>query len=212
MGHSAGSTPGDPDAPGLYRLVQYRLMSDRHDVVPILAGVFRDHGFDGSSLAVISRCTGLGKGSLYHYFPRGKQEMAEAVLDDVELWFHHNVFEPLRHGDDAASTTHDMFEQTARYFRSNRLVCLFGAFTLGLERATFSSRVAAHFTQWIEALTPVLQRLGHGDSAAELAEEIVAGIQGALVLARAFDDATRFDRVLARLEASAARVSAGVHA
>ncbi|WP_176458174.1 MULTISPECIES: TetR/AcrR family transcriptional regulator [Nocardiaceae] len=187
-------------------------MSDRHDVVPILAGVFRDHGFDGSSLAVISRQTGLGKGSLYHYFPRGKQEMAEAVLDDVEQWFHHNVFEPLRHGTDAASTTHDMFEQTARYFRSNRLVCLFGAFTLGLERAAFSGRVATHFAHWIEALTPVLNRLGHGESAAELAEEIVAGIQGALVLSRASDDETRFDRLLSRLEASAARLPAGAHA
>ncbi len=196
----------------MYRLVQYRLMSDRHDVVPILAGVFRDHGFDGSSLAVISRQTGLGKGSLYHYFPRGKQEMAEAVLDDVEQWFQHNVFEPLRRGTDAASTTHEMFVQTSRYFRSNRLVCVFGAFTLGLERAAFSGRVAAHFAHWIEALTPVLRRLGHGESAPELAEEIVAGIQGALVLARASGDDRRFERLLSRLEASAVRVPAGAHA
>lgn len=177
-------------------------MSDRSDVVPILADVFRDHGFDGSSLSVISRHTGLGKGSLYHYFPRGKQEMAEAVLDDVELWFESNVFEPLRQIDDAASSSREMFERTAQYFRSNRLICLFAAFTLGLERAAFGERIAKHFADWIDALTPVLGRLGHGNDSAGLAEEIVAGIHGALVLARASDDHLCFDRLLTRLQRS----------
>lgn len=136
--------------------------------------------------------------------------MAEAVLDDVQQWFALNVFAPLRTDADPASITHHMFIQTARYFRSNRLVCLFGAFTLGLERATFADRVAAHFLDWIDALTPVLRTLGHGDAATELAEEIVAGIQGALVLSRASGDASRFERLLARLEASTVRVPVGV--
>ena len=78
-----------------------RTTGDRRDVVPLLAGVFGDHGWNGSSLSLISSKTGLGKGSLYHFFSRGKTEMAEAVLDDVDMWFQVNVFAPLQSATDA---------------------------------------------------------------------------------------------------------------
>lgn len=180
-----------------------RATTDRRDVVPVLAGVFGDHGWNGSSLSVISSRTGLGKGSLYHFFPRGKTEMAEAVLDDVEAWFQVNVFTPLQAATDARARSSDMFAQTLKYFQSGRRVCLFGAFSLGVERALFGTRVAKYFTDWIDALTPVLRQLGHGEDSRGLAEEIVAGIQGALVLARASDDGRSFERVLSRLESAA---------
>ncbi len=60
-----------------------RRILDRSDAVPLLAELFREHGFAGASLSEITRRTGLGKGSLYHIFPDGKEEMARAVLEDV---------------------------------------------------------------------------------------------------------------------------------
>lgn len=50
-------------------------------IVDRLFVVFQDHGYEGTSIADLSRATGLGKSSLYHHFPRGKEEMAEAVLE-----------------------------------------------------------------------------------------------------------------------------------
>lgn len=190
------------------RVPATRTHADRRDVVPVLAGVFGEHGWNGSSLSVISRRTGLGKGSLYHFFPRGKTEMAEAVLDDVDMWFQVNVFAPLHTATDARTRSRNMFASTLKYFQSGRRVCLFGAFALGMERALFGNRVAKYFSDWIDALTPVLRQLGHGDDSRGLAEEIVAGIQGALVLARASDDGGRFERLLARLEAAALHTEA----
>lgn len=179
-------------------------------MVPVLAGVFGDLGWTGSSLSVISKRTGLGKGSLYHFFPRGKTEMAEAVLDDVDLWFQVNVFAPLHAATDARVRSHDMFAQTLKYFQSGRRVCLFAAFSLGMERVLFGNRVAKYFSDWIDALTPVLRQLGHGEDSRGLAEEIVAGIQGALVLARASDDGRSFERLLTRLETAALGTPMGV--
>ena len=57
-----------------------RIVMERADVLPMLGEVFREHGFEGASLAAITARTGLGKGSLYHFFPGGKEEMAAAVL------------------------------------------------------------------------------------------------------------------------------------
>jgi len=60
---------------------------ERADVVPLLAEIFRELGYEGTTLSRITERTGIGKGSLYHFFPGGKEEMAAAVLADVDGWF-----------------------------------------------------------------------------------------------------------------------------
>ena len=45
-----------------------------------LGEVFRAHGYEGASLTLITQATGLGKGSLYNFFPDGKEQMAAEVL------------------------------------------------------------------------------------------------------------------------------------
>ncbi len=179
-----------------------RTVSERRDVLPALAEVFREHGFDGASLALIEQRTGLGKGSLYHFFPGGKHEMAEAVLEDVHAWFEHSIFRPLRQDEDARRAVRVMFAATDTYFRSGRRVCLVGAFALGDARERFAGPINAYFAAWRDALAAALRRAGVKPKAARArAEETVAGIQGALVAARALDDRALFGRMLKRLEA-----------
>ncbi|TGQ06111.1 helix-turn-helix domain-containing protein, partial [Mesorhizobium sp. M00.F.Ca.ET.217.01.1.1] len=55
-----------------------RIAPERADLPSIIGEVFREHGYEGASLALIGAATGLGKGSLYHFFPGGKEEMARA--------------------------------------------------------------------------------------------------------------------------------------
>ena len=61
-----------------------KVVTEGADVLPALGEVFREHGFEGASLSVIGKRTGLGKGSLYHFFPGGKEEMAAAVLTEID--------------------------------------------------------------------------------------------------------------------------------
>ena len=70
-------------------------------ITQTLFEVFRREGFDGASMSSIARATGLGRSSLYHYFPGGKHEMALTVLDHLEGWFQRKVVEPLA-GDGSA--------------------------------------------------------------------------------------------------------------
>ncbi|MDX2151371.1 MAG: helix-turn-helix domain-containing protein [Bryobacteraceae bacterium] len=62
--------------------------------------MFRDHGYEGASLSLISTATGLEKASLYHRFPGGKDEMAVAVVERVMRQFGEEVLAPLA-GDGA---------------------------------------------------------------------------------------------------------------
>ena len=175
-------------------------VSPRAAVLPQLGEVFRAHGYEGASLSLITAATGLGKGSLYHLFPGGKAQMAKEVLAEIDQWFEREVFAALRDGDDAAGGIARMFKATDAYFRSGRRVCLVGVFALGAARDEFADAVHGYFERWRAALASALRRAGHArGEAAEMAEDVLAGIQGALVLARAADDPEVFSRALKRL-------------
>ncbi|OHV87765.1 TetR/AcrR family transcriptional regulator [Mesorhizobium sp. ORS 3428] len=176
-----------------------RIAPDRAQLLGIVAEVFREHGYEGASLSFIGEATGLGKGSLYHFFPGGKEEMARAVIDNIDGWFEENVFTPLRDSSDPRAGIEQMLEATDSYFRSGRRICLIGAFALDESRDLFAGQIGDYFSRWVTLLSDALTRTGHERAeATELAEETVAAIQGALTLARASDDANVFSRALRR--------------
>lgn len=186
-----------------------RLVRERSDAILALAGTFRRHGFQGATLSTIQAETGLGRGSLYHFFPAGKTDMAKAVLDEVEEWFDREIYTPLRSDGDPETQIRVMLEGTVAYFTSREFVCLFAAITLGEERDTFAAATRGYFTDWIGALTATLRRTGATpDLAAEVAVDTVSGIQGALILARALRDDNLFCTTLTRIHA---RVLDAIH-
>ncbi|MGB7191862.1 MAG: TetR/AcrR family transcriptional regulator [Collimonas pratensis] len=178
-----------------------RMVAERADVIPMLAEVFRTYGFEGASLSRITEGTKLGKGSIYHFFPGGKEEMAEAVLSEIDTWFSIHVFVPLRDIADASSGIDNMFREVNRYFSSGRKICIVGVFALGNERDRFAKKVSNYFAEWVAALEDALRRNGKDIASAKtLAEEVVGGIQGALVLSRALDRPALFRSALQRLK------------
>lgn len=176
-----------------------RTIAERSDVLPQLAEVFRHYGFEGASLARITAGTGLGKGSIYNFFPGGKDEMAAAVLAEIDAWFLQRVFAPLRQGADVGAGIDAMFDAVEEYFLSGQKVCLVGVFALGCERDRFAAQVRDYFAEWIAALADALGRGGRDAATAQsLAEEVVGAIQGALVLARALERPEAFAAALRR--------------
>ena len=186
-------------------------MTERAAAIPALAEAFREHGFAGASVTALCAATGLGKGSLYNFFPGGKEEMAAAVLADVDAWFNASVFGPLRAaraGD--ARAVGAMLDAVTAYFRSGRRVCLQGAFALGRERDLFAATIAGYFERWIASLGAALQAAGHGEAAARAAAvETVAAIQGAIVLSRALDNPEIFLLVIEQRRARLCAPPAG---
>jgi AcrR family transcriptional regulator len=177
----------------------------RGEVIARLAEVFRAHGYEGTSLTLITEATGLGKGSLYNLFPRGKEQMAEEVLAHIDGWFEREVFGPLRN-DRSGEGIAQMFDAVDRYFESGGRVCIVGVFALGAARDHFGKAVRGYFRAWEDALALALRRQGFATAhAKQRAEDVVLGIQGALVLARANDDKGVFRRAIKRLRATVAR-------
>jgi TetR/AcrR family transcriptional regulator, lmrAB and yxaGH operons repressor len=173
----------------------------RDELIARIGEAFREHGYNGASLTLIGQATGLGKGSLYHYFPEGKPEMARLVLAHVHGWFEDNVFAPLRR-DSGEAALRGMFDATRDYFRSGRRICLVGAFALDHTRDSFARAIALYFEEWLTALDDFLCRSGvPATESRTLSCAAMAAIQGGLVLARAVDDPTVFIATVADCEA-----------
>jgi len=173
---------------------------ERGQVLRALGEVFRAHGYEGASLTLITEATGLGKGSLYHLFPGGKEQMAAEVLADIDGWFELHIYAPLREADDAARAIAEMIAGVDQYFHSGDRVCLVGLVALGSARDTFAEAVDDYFARWQVALASLLRRSGLSKGQAQRrAEDALLTIQGALVLARARNDAGIFRRALTEL-------------
>lgn len=175
-------------------------LRSREDVVERLLTVVRRSGYDGASLAELSKATGLGKSSLYHHFPKGKDDMVRAVLDHLEEHFRRMVFEPLRrHGPPRARLQH-MVETLDAYYRGGREACVLGNLVLGTSRTRFRGRLRAIFGEWIAAVAAALEDAGLPEPLARArAEDAVLRIEGALVLAGGVGEVKLFSRALRQL-------------
>jgi len=178
-----------------------RSIAERKDLLPALTELFRAEGFEGVSLSSIEAASGLARGSLYHFFPGGKAEMATAVLADVEAWFHEHVIAPLEN-EPAERGIATMADAVETCFAGGRKGCVFAIFALAGKSQRFSEHLKRFFSTWQEALAGALLRAGQSPVAAQAAAEVLIGdLYGALVLSRAMDDPAPFGRALARLRA-----------
>lgn len=177
-----------------------KTIAERAEILPVLAEVFRAHGYEGTTLALITEATGLGKGSLYHFFPGGKEQMASEVLAEIDTWFEVNVFVPLLKSDDPEQAMAQMIVAVETYFRAGKRMCLLGVVAIGASRDFFAEQVHSYFKRWGDAIASALRRAGKTTAEAKRkSEDALLVIQGALVLARALDDPKVFTRAMANL-------------
>lgn len=179
-----------------------RTVHEKADTIPLIAEVFRELGYEGATFSRITARTGLSKGSLYHFFPGGKEEMAAAVLAHIQDWFERRIFTPLAQ-EEPALALEAMWQAVEAYFHGGGRVCIVGVFALDETRDRFATAIHAYFTRWMDALAEALGHAGLSEERARAqAEMIVGGIQGGLVLARALNEPAVFVRTLAQLRAA----------
>src|SRR3712207_5952702 len=132
----------------------------RDEVVDRLARVFRRCGYDGATLARLSETTGLGRASLDHHFPRGKEGMARAVLQHATDWLREKVLEPLRGPGDPADRLHRMAHSLNVLYASGTEACLLGVLAGGDAREVFQDPIRDALGAWTEAIAAVLVEAG----------------------------------------------------
>jgi AcrR family transcriptional regulator len=159
----------------------------REELLERLSRTFRRYGYEGASMTRIAEASGLGKASLYHYFPEGKSQMARAVVQRTIEWFEANVFGPLESNHPPRQRIIAMLDTLHRYFEGGQLACLPALMAMSDDRALFPELLERFFTRWVSALGQTLTDSGLArDIAQRRAYDAVERIYGALILSRAF--------------------------
>ncbi|QMW04946.1 TetR/AcrR family transcriptional regulator [Spirosoma foliorum] len=175
-----------------------------HDVViDKLMEVFRSSGYDGSSMATLAEATQLKKASLYHRFPRGKEEMAHAVLSYVADWTQNRIVDVLFSTNTPKERLEVAFKAIDELYDGGRLDCILRALSHGSEANVFQQEIAAIFQLWIDAFTHLALDFGHNQTESDrLAKLVITKIQGTLILARALQQPSLFQEALDELKTS----------
>ncbi|OKH31360.1 TetR family transcriptional regulator [[Phormidium ambiguum] IAM M-71] len=168
--------------------------------IPCLLGLFRQYGYDGATLSKISEATGLGKASLYHHFPGGKDQMVETVLDYLEKWLFKNILPALESEGDAVTRLGRMCLRLNELYHGGEQPCMFAILLSGSARDVFHAKVKALFQNWIDAIANVLIQSGiDAQLAKQRGEDAAIAIQGSLILSQAMDDTSVFRRTIEEL-------------
>jgi AcrR family transcriptional regulator len=159
-------------------------------IVNASAELFRRHGYTGTGLKRIVSEAGAPFGSLYHFFPGGKEELGEEVIRQSGA-FYLMLFESFFAGaPDPVSATREFFAGAAETLRTTDYADACPIATVALEVASTNDQLrkatADVFESWIGAATGRMVEAGIDETRArELSIELLAILEGAFVLCRA---------------------------
>jgi len=182
------------------RLARPQSVSDG-EVISRLAGVFRDVGYEGASMAQLAEATGLQKASLYHRFRGGKQQMAEEVLASAIGWFADNVLRPLNGDGPPAERLAEAIRSLNDFYDGGSKACLLNMLSSPrIEEGPFSRSIKDALEALVDAFAHLCVAAGwKREEARRQAERLVTMLQGSLVLSRGTGSTAPFRNFLADL-------------
>lgn len=150
-----------------------------------LADVFRRSGYDGTSMAELSKVTGLSKASLYHHFPRGKAEMAASVMAEEGKRLQQLVLAPLASLDRPLDALQNSLDGVGQFYGGDVPRCLMNSILLGSGEAIFRQDISVAVLAWMKLLAKAYQAAGASpDEAQAWSAYALQRIQGALIICR----------------------------
>jgi TetR/AcrR family transcriptional regulator, lmrAB and yxaGH operons repressor len=170
-------------------MTENKSVGTRDRILESSGELFRRQGYAGTGIKAILTASDAPYGSLYHFFPGGKEELGAAALREGGLTYLRLVEAFFGEGDDVVEATTAFFAGAATVVEMTDYADACPIATVALEVASTSEpmRVAAAeaFDSWLQVLE---QRLGEAgippDRAHDLAIELFCAIEGAFLLSR----------------------------
>jgi len=173
---------------------------EKAEIVGRLFVVFQDRGYEGASLADLSQATGLGKSSLYHHFPRGKEQMAEAVLEQGRTFIQTAVADVAKSSEPLKSRIRKIVAALDQLYASGKNPCVLGRLAVSEIGPTGEKLAREIFASWTEAVAYLAQESGMTElRARQFGEDWIARVQGSLILHAATGDCRPFERAMSVL-------------
>jgi TetR/AcrR family transcriptional repressor of lmrAB and yxaGH operons len=170
-----------------------RERSSRDAFVKTTARLLRRQGYAATGLNEIVAASGAPRGSLYHHFPGGKEQLAIAAMRGAGAQLADGIDAVLASSENLGVALGRLVDGLAAGLEASGFADGCPVATVALEAAGTSEpiRDAAReaFDSWLRALRKRLMYAGYGEQdARRRAMLLLAAIEGALILARAQRD------------------------
>lgn len=159
------------------------------------AELFRRNGYAGTGVKQIVAEASAPFGSLYHFFPGGKEELGEEVIRTSGALYGQLVDAFFAPAPDVLTAIDNAFAGAAETLRETDFADACPIATVALEVSSTNDRLrracAEVFEGWIAGLAARFTDAGIAEQRArELAITLLCGLEGAFVLSRALRDTT----------------------
>ncbi len=160
-------------------------------ILDAAADLLQRHGYHGTGLNEIIRESGAPRGSLYFHFPGGKEQLAAEALAKAGEAIATATASAIHPDDDAGNSVRRLAALAAETLQASTFErgCPIATATLDIAAASELIRQSceASYERWLGAIKDRLCDGGWSEEEARgKAILILASLQGALILARAF--------------------------
>ncbi len=161
----------------------------REQILQTTCDLMEKQGYHGTGLNEIVKESGAPKGSLYHYFPEGKEQItSEAVLQSGRVTAE-RIQNGLKGNSNAAKAIHDFILNIANQVASSGFAAGSPLTAVAMETATQSERINSACREAYTLLeTAFKEKLLESGFTKRQAEElgtfITAAIEGGIILSR----------------------------
>jgi AcrR family transcriptional regulator len=170
----------------------------RERIIEAATALFMQHGYPASGLKQISVASAAPIGSLYHFFPGGKAELAAETLRASGRAYQQLVEAVIDGEPDIVSGVRACFDGAAEALRTTGYADACPVATVALEVASSDEplrRVSEQiFDEWLASATARFVDSGIAETRArELATVMIAALEGGFLLSRVARDASALE-------------------
>jgi AcrR family transcriptional regulator len=166
------------------------MSTTRERIIEESAGLFRLQGYSATGVKQIVTAAKAPFGSLYHFFPGGKEELGAEAIRVSGAFYLQLIPAVLDPAPDIVTGVRDFFNGAGEHLRETDYVDACPIATIALEVSSTSETMrvacAEAFESWIVAGAERFTRAGiEPAEARELTIAMLAALEGAFVIARA---------------------------
>ncbi len=181
-------------------------MDTRQRMIESTVGLLRRQGYSGTGMSEIVQASQAPRGSIYHHFPQGKEQLAAEALRLTGAMVTEKIRGVGQAGEALPAALRAYVTQWAEEIRSSGYErgCSVGNTAMDVAATVPALRRVCEevFGDWEDAITESLVRYGTPPRRARgLAEFILSSLEGALILCRARRSTGPLERVTEEIAA-----------
>ena len=151
--------------------------------------LFRRQGYAGTGLKQITTQANVPWGSMYHFFPDGKEQLAAEAVRFAGEFYSGSLRDAFAHAGDPVATVAHLFAEEARLLQASDYRDSFHIAWTAVDVASTTDRVRAAcsevFAEWTQLIATPFAAAGlPAPAAASAAAFVLSSLEGAIIVSR----------------------------